>query len=188
VAALRQLAVLWFPKPIHPKRLQAISDAVREALRRLEDEGTTLQDLVVSSLVLAIPPEPWRLDSLRLKREIARQLNNIVTEELLGPHWRRGTHPEDAHVAGHLHSEPLPNPLEALEATERAREAWRFCEQLRGSLNGKMRDLLDLLRDNPDATAKELAVELHIAPETVRVMKHRLKQRARQVRRRAAGM
>jgi hypothetical protein len=179
--------VLWFSNPIHPKRLQAIWAAVQEALGRLEDDGTTLEDLVVSSLVLAIPPEPWRLDFRRLNKEIGRQLNNIVTEELLGPHWRRGTDPDDVRVAEHLYKPP-PNPLEALEATERAREAWQFCEQLRSSLDGKMKILLDLLRHNPDATAKELAVELDVAPPTVRVMKHRLKQRARQVRRRAAGM
>lgn len=91
--AVEYLADKWFEKPIARQRWNAFHPALRDELNaRAKEFGTTwqteLKKCVVQSFLIAVDaaggimtPEP--------RKAFLKKLNDLVTEDLLGPGWRR---------------------------------------------------------------------------------------------------
>lgn len=96
VAAVEWVAKCWYGRPIAPQRWQAIGPGVRRELdARAEAHGTTpeeeLKRSVVNSLLLAVD-DAGGIFNPGPRKVFHRKLNDLVTEDLLGPSWRKKAH------------------------------------------------------------------------------------------------
>ena len=106
VAAAEWVAECWYGRPIAPQRWQAIGDAVRRELEaRAKANGTTrekeLNRCVANSLLLAVD-QAGGIFTPGPRRAFHTKLNNLVTEDLLGPGWRERAHEDIAELENFL--------------------------------------------------------------------------------------
>lgn len=82
------LAREFFPLPVHPPRFPRVR---RAAAERAREHRTTASNEIIDATASALCQlEIVRTSTQRpFEREARRQVNEIVTTDFLGPHWRR---------------------------------------------------------------------------------------------------
>lgn len=189
-AALNRLAERFPRAPVHEGRLPAVQAALLdEAEQQRRTFPEVLHDVVAAALLLVLKSVPISRDPITGATLLRRKLNAVITEDLLGPAWwrhsgrwqRRRWRPPLETSLKEVGAEPADertHPLASLETAERSRVAHEICDEMWKCSRGKMRRLIELLRENPDVRNQELAAALGLkSSKRVWDMKRRLATR-----------
>lgn len=166
-------------RPLSHPRWRALSERFNaELLRRAEANGRSAeremlivarQALSLAVSELAIPGclmgDDGQEAAAYALRQLRRRTNELVTRDLLGPGWRRPAVPPSEDLPG-------PSPLDALEATETARE---FLDVL----SAQEREAFHLVAQG--IPPEEAAAAVAPSPGAARVLLHRFRGKARRI-------
>lgn len=127
MAMCELIATEFFPRPVFAARWPAVRDA---AERRATENNTTPEQEVVNATIQAIglilPSEIVTSPEMSFERVVAQLINNHVTEDFLGPDWRRRYGTKDVPAREIPYSNTLNYPGESVEddvlATQFGRE------------------------------------------------------------------
>jgi len=172
------------PHPVVAQRWPMVSPAVAErAEAHARSAAEELRAATASALLIAsMRSSPDCSFELTLQRE----LNDAVTEDFLGPGWRRKATNGGESVGDPTEETVLAtaseSPEDDLLREEAQEEARRLLLALRNELSPRQRELLDAWATG--TSPKEWARAQGLEPSTVRVMLHDIRARASNLRHR----
>ncbi len=143
--ALDRFASLY-PRPVAPQRLQLVEPAVYERAR--EDDRPT--SAVLADAVKAAAPllHPTSSPERSCEATLRQQLNDLVTEDFLGPGWRRTSERSLEQPRGQV---PMNGDhLDAEDGFLDRINREKFFDKLREVLSPRERELLDVRLSGAD--------------------------------------
>ncbi len=165
------------PRPIAPQRWSLVLSAILERHGYVDREElmTELRDAARAAWCLvnsdSSPDRPFEAN-------VRQQINETVTEDLLGPSWRREPTIAEATDAGgqpHTGADPEEAFLERIDPE--AREA--FFATLAEKLSPRERELLTAIREGVEP--RTWGRQNGVVDSTVDVMMHRIRQKGRKL-------
>ena len=175
-AAILRLAQR-FPRPVHSTRWPAVEQELRRLSDSREERQRILRERVASAVAEVAPlvyvlPMPAREQAKWFRSCV----NDVVTEDLLGSHWREPQREEFQPPA--FFDEPSPEVLDSLTAAEApASSLDEWITALKPKATPRERELLELLEANPAMPPAEAAHRLGVRAHTLQVMVGNLRRK-----------